>query len=61
VGVNFRAVVRAALLYAVEEGFRRCRTSPCKDAVSTFLSASWGCGLDMAVASVQIEVVCAST
>jgi hypothetical protein len=61
VGVNFRAVVRAALLYAVEEGFRRCRTSPCTDAVSTFLSASWGCGLDMAVASVQIEVVCAST
>jgi hypothetical protein len=57
-GVDFRAVVRGALLYAVEEGVRRCITSPCERALSRFLYASWGCGLDMAVASVRIEVVC---
>ena len=42
-GVNFRSVVRGALLYAVEEAFRQCRTSPCTDAMTRFLYAVWGC------------------
>ncbi len=61
VRVDFRSVVRGALLYAVEEGVRRCLTSPCTDARARFLSASWGCGFDQAVASVLIEVTCLAT
>jgi hypothetical protein len=57
-GVDYRSLVRAALLYAIEEAFRLCRTSPCTRAVPRLISASWGCGLNHAVASVDLEIVC---
>ncbi|MCI0432315.1 MAG: hypothetical protein L0271_01510 [Gemmatimonadetes bacterium] len=60
-GVVFRTLVRAAFLYTIDEAFRLCRTSPCRDALPKLLFAEWGCGRDTAVAAVDLEVVCLAT
>jgi hypothetical protein len=58
VGMDYRALMRASILHAIAEAFRRCVPSRCEQAVSKIVYASWACGSNTASGYVQIEVRC---
>jgi hypothetical protein len=59
VNVNYRQLVRAALLQAIAEAFRVCRLlRRCEAAMPKLLHARWFCGSDIASARLTLEVVC---
>jgi hypothetical protein len=59
VNVNYRQLVRAALLQAIAEAFRVCRLlRRCEAAMPQLLYASWLCGADGAKVVLQLEVRC---
>ena len=57
VNVNFRALVRAALLQAIAEAFRLC-PARCKRPVPKLIFGSWACGANIATARLELEFVC---
>jgi hypothetical protein len=57
VNVNFRALVRAALLQAIAEAVRLCPPR-CKRPVPKLIFGSWACGADIASVRLDLEFAC---
>jgi hypothetical protein len=57
-GVDFRAMVRAAILHGIAEAYRVCQPTRCERPLLKVLHACWGSGATEASAHVVLETTC---